>query len=126
MQQGRDIGAQKSQYAAGQMKTMHRSKNVNKGAAGAAGKVETTGGKLAPNEKLPGEKHKTQNSSQGEPGEMAFVAERTPGIDCTGASAASRVISRRAKLIVMLLTTRTPVLASNNIQGNRTGTHVRM
>ena len=56
MQHRRDIGEHKGKYSTGQMKAVHRSENVNEGTAGAAGEVKTGGGKLAPNEKLPGKK----------------------------------------------------------------------
>ena len=76
MQNSRDIGAYKSQYASGQMQTVHRSKNVNEGTAGTAGDVKTSGGKLAPNENLAGEKQQTEDGGHGKPGEVAFVAQR--------------------------------------------------
>src|ERR1019366_8113337 len=56
MQDSRDIGEHKSQYAAGQMKA--------------------SGGKLAPNEKLSGKKQEAENGGHGEPGEAALVAQR--------------------------------------------------
>ena len=58
------------------MKAVHRSENVNEGTAGASGEVKASGGKFAPNKKLPGKKHETENGGQSQPGEVALVAER--------------------------------------------------
>jgi len=111
MQHRRDIGEDKSQYAASQMKAMHGSENVNEGTAGAADEVKASAESLRQTKSCRQE-IEDGDGGQSEPGEAALVAERDARIDWTGASAASRVISRRAKSMVMLLTIRTGVLAA--------------
>jgi len=126
MQHSSNTRKQKNDYSSSQMQPVHRGKHVDERTARSARKVKTSSRENAPGEKLSGKKHQPENSGQREPRKTALVAERMPGIDFTGASAASRVISRRASSIVTLLAIRTTVLASNNAQGKRTGTQTRM
>ena len=76
MQNSRHIGKHESQHAASQVQAVHCSENVNEGTAGAAGEVKTFGGKLAPNEELPGKEQEAKDGGHGKPGEVAFVAQR--------------------------------------------------
>ena len=76
MQNRRAMGEQKRKHTAGQMKPVHRGKNVNERTAGAAGQVKASRGKFAPNKKLSGKKQQTENGGQAKPGKMALLAQR--------------------------------------------------
>ena len=70
------MGEQKRKHTAGQMKPVHRGKNVNERTAGAAGQMKASRGEFAPNRKLSGKKQQTENGSQAEPWEVALLAQR--------------------------------------------------
>src|SRR5258708_37824985 len=79
MQNSRHIGKHERQNAASQVQSVHCRENVNEGTAGAAGEVKASGGKLAPNEEVPGKAQETENGGQGKPGEVALDAPRDAG-----------------------------------------------
>jgi hypothetical protein len=53
-------------------------------------------------------------------GKLFSSPSEIPGIDCSGASAARRLISRRANSIVKLLTSNNAVLIASNSHGSCT------
>lgn len=79
MQHSRNTRENESKNASSEMKAVHRCKNVNKGTAGAAGEVEASRRKLAPNEELAGKKRDTKQGGHAEPGEAPFVPQRYAG-----------------------------------------------